>query len=363
MLRENERPEDDGQENFASSFSKELKNFLTAVLLPLLPIIVLLFFIYGCFVYVKPNEFGIKQVNVGFNSGIQTIIYETGLHFLMPMGMEVMHRFPRDLQVLELTNYAESASRDARMEKAAHIQTSDGFFVDVDVTMLYRIADPYKVITTIGPGRLFEDNAIIPKTESKLKEALGEMTTEEFYNSPLREKRAGYALELLNKELNSKGIIVEHVLVRYFKYSEELQRNIEEKKLKDQLVFTNQSKAKASAEEALVKKARQEGEANIKVTLEQGKAYVMKKNAGKDLYVRSKIAEADLMVNLADARKTELINLAYQNNGSDKLVGLKMAEVYKGIEVIMLPSSGQYGINPLDLENSLRIFGVGQGKE
>jgi hypothetical protein len=179
----------------------------------------------------------------------------------------------------------------------------------------------------------------------------------------LREKKASHALELLNKELNPKGILVEHVLVRYFKYSDELQRNIEEKKLKDQLVFTNQSKAKASAEEALVKKARQEGEANIKVTLEQGKAYVMKKNAEKDLYVRSKMAEADLMVNLADAKKTELVNLAYQNNGSDKLVGLKMAEVYKGIDVIMLPSSGQYGINPLDLENSLKVFGIGQGKE
>ena len=76
------------------------------------------------------------------------------------------------------------------MEKAAHIQTSDGFFVDVDVSILYHIADPYKVITTIGPGRLYEDNGIIPKVESKLKETLGEMTTEEFYNSPLRAEKA-----------------------------------------------------------------------------------------------------------------------------------------------------------------------------
>ncbi|HSV43437.1 MAG TPA: SPFH domain-containing protein [Candidatus Bathyarchaeia archaeon] len=362
MRQEDETPQYSRQEEFVANLVRELNNFKSG-LLPILSIGIVLIIIFNCFVYVKPNEFGIKQVNIGFKTGIQEKIYETGLHFLMPIGIEVMHRFPRDVQVLELTNYLESASRGARREKAAHIQTSDGFFVDVDVTMLYRIADPYKVITTIGPGRLFEDNAIIPKAESKLKEALGEMTTEEFYNSPLREKKASYALELLNKELNPKGIIVGHILVRYFRYSTELQRNIEEKKLKDQLVFTNQSKAKASAEEALVKKAQQEGEANIKVTMEQGKAYVMKKNAEKDLYARSKKAEADLLVNLADARKTELINLAYQNNGSDKLVGLKMAEVYKGIEVIMLPSSGQYGINPLDLENSLRIFGVGQGKE
>lgn len=39
-------------------------------------------------------------------------------------------------------------SRDARMEKATHIQTSDGFFVTVDVSILYHIFDRYKVFTT-----------------------------------------------------------------------------------------------------------------------------------------------------------------------------------------------------------------------
>ena len=66
---------------------------------------------------------------------------------------------------------------------------------------------------------------------------------------------------------------------------------------------------------------------------------------------------------LAEARKTELINQAYQRKGSDKLVGLKMADVYKGLELILLPSSGKDGINPLSLEGSLNLFGVNQGKE
>jgi hypothetical protein len=35
-----------------------------------------------------------------------------------------------------------------------------------------------------------------------------------------------------------------------------------------------------------------------------------------------------------------------------------MADVYKGIDIIVLPSSGKNGINPLDLENSLKVFGV-----
>ena len=86
-------------------------------------------------------------------------------------------------------------------------------------------------------------------------------------------------------------------------------------------------------------------------------------NAEKDLYLRSKRAEADLMVNLAEARKTELANNAYQQKGSANLVGLKMAEVYKGLDVIILPSGGEKGINPLDLDSTLGLFGAGQGKE
>ena len=354
---------DDDPREFLERLAASAKNLISTVVLPLIPFIVILIFLFAFLVYIKPNEYGIKQVNIGANSGIQPKVYETGFHIVIPFGFQVMHRFPRDIQVFELNSYSDTVSRDARREKAAHIQTSDGFFVTVDVSVLYHIFDPYKVFTTVGPGKLYEDNGIIPKVEPKLKQALGELTTEEFYNSPLRVEKSDIAKKLLNEELNPKGIQVDHVLVRYFLYSPEIQRNIEEKKLKDQMVFTNQSKAKSSAEEALVKKVRQEGEANIKVKLEEGKAYVTKKSAEKNMYVRTKIAEADLLVNLADARKTELINQAYQKKGSDKLVGLKMAEVYNGLEMIMLPSSGQYGINPLNLQDSLRLFGIDQGKE
>src|SRR4030043_52002 len=109
MPRENERDQYDNPRDFGSDSLAEFKNLLRDALLTLLPIIVILFLIHSCFVYVKPNEFGIKQVNIGFKSGIHKTIYQTGLHFLMPLGMEVMHRFPRDMQVLELTSYTESA--------------------------------------------------------------------------------------------------------------------------------------------------------------------------------------------------------------------------------------------------------------
>lgn len=309
------------------------------------------------FVYVEPNEFGIKVKRMGINRGVQKEVHTAGLNLVIP-GLWQMHRLPRDVQVLELTDYPRTAADMARKDRVAHIQTSDGFFVDVDVSILYRIVDPYLVFTQIGPGSLFEDNGIIPKAEPALKETLGKLTTEDFYNSPLRVQKAREARDRLNQELNPKGIKVESVLVRYFRYSPEIQKNIEEKKLKDQLVFTNQAAARAAKEEAQLKKIVQEGRVFVDVEMEQGKAYVTRKHAEKDLYVRAKKAEADLLVKLAEAEKVRLKNDALKGVGSERMVGLRMADVYKGLDLIVLPSDGSAGVNPLDLDNALRLFDV-----
>ncbi len=327
----------------------------------LLPLLILLLLVFKmAYVYVLPNEYGIKIVRMGFNKGVQEKVYGPGLHFVIP-GLQEMETMPRDIQVLELTDYPRTASRFARIERAAYIQTSDGFFVNVDVSILYKIVDPYMVFTTIGPGRLFEDNGIIPKTEPALKATLGGLTTEEFYNSPLRVAKTERAKDLLNAELKLKGIEVEQVLVRYFRYSDEIQKNIEEKKLKDQLVFKNQAEGRAAVEDAALKKIVQEGKVTVAVEMESGQAYVTKRIAEKDRYVRTKEAEADLLVKLAEAQKIKLKNAALQGKGSDRMVGLKMADVYKGLDIIVLPSDGQSGVNPLDLDRTLKMFDVRQG--
>ncbi len=329
------------------------------VLLGLLVLLGIFFHLF--FFYVRPDEYGIKVVRVGLNRGVQTEVYHAGLNFLLPFGLQEMYRLPKGIQVLELTNFPQTAAKVARKDRAAHIQTSDGFFVDVDVSILYHIKDPYLVFTTIGPGTLFEDNGIIPKAEPALKETLGKLTTEEFYNSPMRARKTEDAKNNLNEVLNPKGIEIDQVLVRYFKYSHEIQKNIEEKKLQDQMVFTNQASARAAREEAALKKTIQEGKVTAAVEIEKGKAYVTRKIAEKDLYVRSKKAEADLMVKLAEAERVRLKNEALQGGGAERMVGLKMADVYKGLDVVILPSDGPDGINPLNLNKALNLFDVRKG--
>ena len=97
----------------------------------------------------------------------------------------MLHVFPKDLQVFDLSSVrTQSSSRF--IDKSAHIQTSDGFYVDVELSIIFKIVDAYKVIQTIGPGELYFLNGILPKTEPVLKETLGKLTTEEFYNPYLR---------------------------------------------------------------------------------------------------------------------------------------------------------------------------------
>ena len=43
------------------------------------------------------------------------------------------------------------------------------------------------------------------------------------------------------------------------------------------------------------------------------------------------------------------------------MVGLKMADTYKGLDLIILPSDGAHGVNPLDLDNTLQLFDVRKG--
>jgi hypothetical protein len=64
------------------------------------------------------------------------------------------------------------------------------------------------------------------------------------------------------------------------------------------------------------------------------------------------------VVKLAKAKGIELENAALRGAGSENMVGLKMADVLQGTQVIVVPTDGEGGVNPLDLNAALRRFDV-----
>jgi regulator of protease activity HflC (stomatin/prohibitin superfamily) len=313
----------------------------------------------SCTTYVRPGEAGVKQIKFGVGKGIENFVYGTGLHYV-GVG-ETMHRFPMRVQVLELSNSKSEASEDLEGHRSApgvNIQTSEGYTVQVDVTVLYRIADPHLVMTSIGPGRLFEDSAVIPRAQQDLRRALGELDAEDFYRGSKRVEKARDAQVALEAELKDKGIEVLQVLVRRYTYDQRYQQAIEQRKIQDQTVYKNEAEAKAAIAAAAKNKIVAEGAAAVQVELARGSAEVKKLEAQADLYRRTKAADGDLLVKLAEAQGTELENQALRGVGSENIVGLRMAEALRGTRVIVLPTDGEGGMNPLDLKTLLKRFDV-----
>jgi regulator of protease activity HflC (stomatin/prohibitin superfamily) len=325
--------------------------------LVLAPLVLGLVTYASCSVYVHPNQFGIKQVTVGPGRGINKEIYPTGLHWITP-GAERMHLFPTDVQLLSLTADPNERGRSDRLMPALNIQTSEGYNVNVDVSVLYRIEDPYLVITALGPGRLYEDSLVIPRAEQILRKRLGELDAEQFYNVAMRSEKVRLALEDLNGELSPAGLRALSIFVRRYVYDSRYQQAIEQRKIQDQTVFKNQAEADMAQANAERDRIVAVGEAAAKVELSHGDAEKKKLEAEADLYARKKGAAGELEVKLAEAEGTRLENEALRGRGSENLVGLKMADVLRGTKVIVVPTEGEAGFNPLDLKSALKRFDV-----
>jgi len=322
-------------------------------------LLVLLLGYSSCTTYVKPGEAGVKQIKFGMGKGMEPFVYGTGLHYVG--AGETMHRFPMRVQVLELSNTRSEASEDLeghRVAPGVNIQTSEGYAVQVDLTVLYRIADPLKVMQTIGPGRLFEDSAVIPRAQQVLRRALGELDAEDFYRGDKRVQKAHVAQAALEVELKDKGIEVVQVLIRRYTYDQRYQQAIEQRKIQDQTVYKNEAEAKSASAAAAKNKIVAEGAAAALVELARGEAEVKKLEADADLYRRKKAADGDLLVKLAEAQGTELENQALRGVGSGNMVGLRMAEALRGTQLIVLPTDGEGAMNPLDLKTLLKRFDV-----
>jgi regulator of protease activity HflC (stomatin/prohibitin superfamily) len=306
-------------------------------------------------VRVGPDEFAIRQVYLGPGQGVHQDVYGPGLWLVIP-GYERLHAFPRDLQVLDLNDreveyFAQKGvPEDVRAIPSVKIQTSEGYQVSVDMTVLYRVVDPYTVLTKVGAGRIYESTVVERRADKILRQTFGRLDAEDFYDEQRRMTEAEDARRLLAEDLAPWGIQVWGVLVRGYSYDERYQDAIEQRKVQDQKVFKNQAEAFAASREAEKNRVIAEGQARIAVEKQRGDAEVRKIAADADLYARQRLAEGDKLVALAEAEGTRLENAALEAAGAGNIVGLRMAEALRGADVIVVSTTGQDATNPLDLD-------------
>jgi regulator of protease activity HflC (stomatin/prohibitin superfamily) len=331
-------------------------------------IFLLLLLLYGiCTQYIQPDQFAVKQVDVPVplltgGAGIHTNIYDTGIQWRLP-GCEKFLVFPKSIRAVTLHSKGkanETVEKFVRYEEAAHIQTSDGFFINLDVSILYRVVDPYKVVHEFGAGELYEQNGIVFQAETFLKSSMGTLHPEDFFDAKKRAAKQDEARDKFNEFLFSRGLRVEHVLIRYPQYHEAVQARIEARNIQEQTKQKNIEEAKLAEALGALKEVEKQGEANLSIKLMDGSNYVTRLTAQMDSYRRKKVSEANRVIALAEAEKQRMVNNAYQGEGADRLVGLQWAKVLSGLDTIVLESGGPNGFNPLDLETLLKQLKVNQ---
>ena len=298
-----------------------LSGRLRRVALPLAAVLVPLLFVRACLVtYVPPDRVGMRQIAFGPAKGLQKELVRPGYRREIS-GYEQIRTFPHDLQVVEFTNNPQEAGAGHLKGAAIKVPTVDGYPVDLDVTVLYHIKDPFLVVSKFGFGNAYEEAVVVRFTDPLVKQFLGELL-EQFYGSE-RLLRVAALKAALARNLADNGLALADVLIRQYEYPATFQALTEQKKIQDQSVLTNRALARQAEVQTRLNQVATEGQNLIRVKAAEFAAQITEINAKKDLYERQKRAEADLLVRSAEASGTEAINRAMEGAGSDKLLRLK----------------------------------------
>jgi len=282
--------------------------------------------------YVPPDRIGIRQVSFGPGKGLRKEPVSPGWRRSIS-GYERIETFPRDIQIIEFTNNPQESSEKHRQMAAIKVPTVDGYPVDVDVTVQFRIADPYAVVSKFGFGPAYEEAAVTRLTDPLVKQYLGQLLAEDFYKHT-RLAKVHQLRAALAERFKGNGLQLADVLVRQYDYPETFQTLTEQKKLQDQAVLANREITKQAEVQTRLNQVIAEGQNLVNVKSAEFAAQITEIDAKKDLYQRQKTAEADLLIKTAEASGTEAINRALEGAGSSKLLrlrrGLALLNAIKG---------------------------------
>jgi regulator of protease activity HflC (stomatin/prohibitin superfamily) len=305
-----------------SPFLQNLRGRFGKVAFRLLLLLVPVFFLRACVMtYVPPDMVGVRQVSYGPGKGLRKKPVESGYTHEIS-GYERVHTFPREIQVVEFTNSPAEAATGHRQLPAIKVPTVDGYPVDVDVTVLYRLSDPYKVASKFGFGKAYEEAVVVRFTDPLVKQYLGNLRAEQFYHDARLAQVKALKAELTQR-FGTNGLVLTDVLIRQYDYPETFQSLTEQKKIQDQSVLANRELAKQAEVQTRLNQTTAEGQNLINVRASEFNAQITEIRAKKDLYERQKRAEADLLVKSAEANGTEQINRALEGAGSAKLLRLR----------------------------------------
>ena len=204
-------------------------------------IILALFLFYCSISIIGPGKIGV--VTLFGNVREETLV--SGFHILNPLSN--VHKM--NLRILTTTADSEAASSD--------LQT-----VDTQITLNYSInsQDVKNIYIRLGQDPEYFQNSIInPAMSETFKAVVADFSAEDLINK--RDKVSMGINDLLQKKLNSYGIIVQSVSITNFTFSKTFNQAIEAKVTAQQRVLTEQNNLQRIKVEAQQKIVQAQAEA------------------------------------------------------------------------------------------------------
>ncbi len=303
------------------------------------------------FVTVRIGRVTGEQVGVLLNrlTGDLEVIEQSGVRIYCGLTSK-FHVLDKTLQTLTMTGGSRGDS--------LKVKTVDGSDVYVDLKIQYRL-DPSMadiVVTTSGLGDAFKEKWARNYCRSVCRNHLGELTTEQFYDATAREVKVLAAKKDLNELLNEFGITIDSIVIpQRPQFYAEYEEMIKKKKLADQEVLEEQSKALAAQQRQKTSIVSATNETNVAVErftgeMEQltikakaeaqkirkeGDAYYDRISIGAEatFYQKKKDAEGILALKKAEAEGIEALREALSGEGGRNMVKLEYARKLKNVAI------------------------------
>ena len=273
-------------------------------------------------------------------------------------GVRIYNGITHEFHILEKT----LQTLDMIGKDSLKIKTIDGSDVYVALKVQYRIV-PEKadeVLMTSGPGQLYKVKWARDYVRSICRDHLGELTTEEFYDSSKRNAKIIMAKQEARKRLGSFGIQLDDIVVpRKPRFYEKYEALIKKKKLADQAVLEEQSKALAAVQIKETAKVDETAKKNVALEQFRGEmekkiiqakaeaervqraadAYHKKATVGADaeFYKLEKHAQATLAQKKAEAQGIEALKKALEGQGGRNMVKMEYAKRLKDLKITGQP--------------------------
>lgn len=317
----------------------------------------------GC---VLPHETGPTEVGVRTKKGpigargVVDTPYEPGkIHWFAPIVND-WHKFNIGHQNLEMTI---QRARGDRLEKDdLTFKTIDGNDISLDIIVTYQVISDMapeilkRVATNDEELREFVVRTV---TRSKTRDIFGELETEEFYVAERRAEKAEEVRERMNEILNPYGVRVIRVGTNDYRFNQEYQNAIEEKKVADQQVEKNRAATRAAEEE--YKKRVEEARGEVAKMRAKADGDFEQAKIAADAYYeqQQQLAKAIEAEGRAEAEAITRMNEALSGSGGEAMVELAIAEALAGKRIIILPmGAGGLDVRSTDVNSLLELYGL-----